>query len=59
MRIRTTYPGQPEQVIEAPAHIAEHFKTKGWPLPFVALAPDGLGDEDQEDVGQGIGPIEP
>lgn len=37
MLIRTSYPGQPVQVVEAPAHIALHFQTKAWALPFIEI----------------------
>lgn len=37
MRIRTTYPGQAPQEIDAPPHIVEHFRTKGWALPFIEV----------------------
>ncbi len=40
MKIRITFPGSPEQVIEAPPTIVQHFETKGWPLPFVEVVPD-------------------
>jgi hypothetical protein len=37
MTIKTTFPGQKEQVIDVPDHIKAHFMKTEYPLPFIEV----------------------
>jgi hypothetical protein len=37
MKIEISYPGQEIRIVDALPHIVEHFKARGWDLPFVKV----------------------